>query len=178
VTSDTRKPFAIWITGLPAAGKSVVTAALVRQLKERGVPTAVLESDALRKFFSEQPRYDDQDREYFYGALAFIGKVLTEHGINVVFDATANKRSYRDRARREISHFYEVFIDSPLEVCIQRDPKGIYRRAQKGTAQFVPGVQAEYEAPTTPDLVIHGDRESPENAATRIISMLDAHGML
>lgn len=170
--------FAIWITGLPASGKSVVTAALVKQLQQRGVDPAVLESDVLRKFFSSQPRYDEQDREYFYGSMVFIGSVLTSRGIPVIFDATANKRSYRDRARREIPRFLEIYIDSPLEVCMQRDPKGIYRRAKQGQAQFVPGLQAEYELPVSPDLVIHGDKEKPDNAAARIVSLLQARGML
>ena len=116
----------------------------------------MLESDALRKMFSTQPRYDEQDREYFYGSLAFIGHVLTEHGISVIFDATANRRSYRDRARHQIPRFIEVFVDCPLEICIQRDPKGIYRKAREGQASEVPGVQAPYEPPESPDVVIRG----------------------
>ena len=140
--------------------------------------TAVLESDALRKLFSAQPRYDAQDRDYFYGSMAFIGQVLTEHGITVIFDATANRRSYRDRARRQIPRFLEIYIDSPLEVCIQRDPKGIYRRGQAGEALHVPGLQAEYEPPIHPDVVIHGDREHPEDGARRIMQMIEGRGLL
>jgi adenylylsulfate kinase len=178
VTRKGHPGFALWITGLPASGKSVVTAALVRQLEAKGIRAAVLESDALRAFFSEQPRYDEQDREYFYGSIAFIGKALAEHGVAVIFDATANRRAYRDRARREIPRFFEIYIDSPLEVCMQRDPKGIYRRAQTGEAQHVPGLQVEYEPPINPDLVVHGDKENPEDAATRIVGMLEARGLL
>src|SRR5689334_6185408 len=120
--------FAMWITGLPASGKSTITAALVAQLHGLGIDVAVLESDALRKAFSGSSRYDEQDREYFYGSLAFIGRTLTEHGITVIFDATANRRSYRERARVGIPRFVEVFVECPLDVCIQRDPKGIYRQ--------------------------------------------------
>src|SRR5215471_13248492 len=101
------KGFAIWITGLPASGKSVLTAALLRRLEERTVQSVVLESDALRKVFSVAPRYDNEDRQYFYGSIVFIGRVLTDHGISVIFDATANKRVWRDRAREEISRFVE-----------------------------------------------------------------------
>src|SRR5262245_25786541 len=111
---ENSRGFAVWITGLPASGKSVLTAALVKRLNERGVQSVVLESDALRKMFSSDSRYDDQDREYFYGSIAFIGKVLTDHGLAVIFDATANKRAYRDRARREIAQFLEVYVDTPL----------------------------------------------------------------
>jgi len=172
------KGFAVWITGLPASGKSVLTAALVNRLNERGVQNVVLESDALRKMFSTESNYDDKDRESFYGSIAFIGKVFTEHGISVIFDATANKRAYRDRARRQIPQFLEVYVDTPLEVSMQRDPKGIYRKALSGEAAHVPGLQAEYEPPLNPDAVVHGDRENPEDASRRIIEVLEARRML
>jgi adenylylsulfate kinase len=169
VASNRKPAFAVWITGLPASGKSVLTAALVRQLRERNIEPAVLESDALRRMFSDDPGYDDKDREYFYRSIAFIGQVLTERGVPVVFDATANLRRYRDRARQSIPHFVEVYVDSPLEVCVQRDPKGIYRKAREGKADHVPGVGAVYEAPENPDVVVHGDREDADAGATRII---------
>jgi adenylylsulfate kinase len=170
--------FALWITGLPASGKSVVSAELARQFRNRGIQAAVLESDVLRKEFSAHPTYDPQDRENFYGCMAFIGKVLTDHGIAVIFDATANRRAYRDRARTRIPRFLEIYIDSPLEVCIQRDPKGIYRQALSGESQNVPGLQTAYEPPVNPDIVIHGDREKPELAAKRILEMLESRGFI
>jgi adenylylsulfate kinase len=175
VPPDDRAAFAVWITGLPASGKSTVTGALARKLGERGVRFAVLESDALRKTFSDGGAggaYGEQDRDYFYGSLAFIGQVLVEQGICVIFDATANRRSYRDRARQRISRFAEVFVDSPLEVCMRRDPKGIYRKAREGEAANVPGLQVGYEPPERPDVVIRGDRENPEEAAGRIMDLL------
>jgi len=172
VVNSNPTAFAIWITGPPASGKSTVTAELKRQLDAMGVDVTVLESDVLRKLFSEHPRYDDQDREYFYGSVAFIGRILTEHGISVIFDATANRRIYRDRARRQIPHFAEVFVDCPLDVCIDRDPKGIYRQAREGLATHVPGIQEPYEPPENPDLVIRGDLERPEDSARQIIGLL------
>jgi adenylylsulfate kinase len=178
VHPDRQPAFAVWITGLPASGKSTVTAALVRQLGQRGIHVTVLESDALRKMFSAQPGYDEQDREYFYGSLAFIGRILTEHGVPVIFDATANRRFYRDRARQQIPRFVEVFVDCPLETCIRRDPKGIYKKAREGQAAHVPGMQTIYEAPKAPDLVIDGDRDDPEKAASRIVAELGRRALL
>ena len=169
---ENQPAFAVWITGLPASGKSTVAAALAKQLREIGIEAAVLESDVLRKLFSSNPQYGDQEREYFYGSLAFIGRVLTERGTSVIFDATANRRSYRERARKQIPRFIEVFVDCPLEVCVQRDPKGIYRQAREGKASHVPGVQAAYEPPGNPDIVIHGDRDDPADAARRVIDVL------
>lgn len=170
--------FAVWVTGLPASGKSTVAAALARVLSIRGVHAAVLESDALRRILTPHPRYDEEEREVFYGAMAYIGRLLTEHGVPVIFDATANRRAYRDRARREIPRFLEVYVDTPLAVCVARDPKGIYRKAQEGTAATVPGVQADYEPPLHPEVVIKGDREASGIGAGRIVSKLIDRGFL
>jgi adenylylsulfate kinase len=169
---------AVWITGLPASGKSTVTAALARELKARGLSVAVLESDALRQVLTPRPTYSEEEREVFYGAMAYIGRLLTEHGVTVIFDATANRRRYRERARQQIPRFVEVYVDCPLEVCMTRDPKGIYRRARAGAAGTVPGMQATYEPPEDPDVVIHGDRESPETAARRVVAAIVERGYL
>lgn len=170
--------FAVWITGLPASGKSMLTSALIRTLSRRGVQAAVLESDALRRILTPHPCYSEEEREVFYGAMASIGRLLTEQGVPVIFDATANRRAYRDRARGEILRFLEVYVDTPLSVCIARDPKGIYRKAQEGTAATVPGLQATYEPPLSPEIVIKGDRESPEIGADRIVTNLIERGFL
>jgi adenylylsulfate kinase len=96
----------------------------------------------------------------------------------VIFDATANRRSYRDRARQQIPRFVEVFVDCPLAICIQRDPKGIYRKARTGEATHVPGLQAVYEPPNCPDVVIHGDSDNPGDATGRVIEVLIRKGFL
>ncbi len=162
----------MWFTGLPASGKSTLARALKAQLAERGVNAAVLESDALRRVISDQPRYDPQDRDAFYRLLAYIGGLLAEHGVPVIFDATANRREYRDRARQQIPRFLEIYVECPLETCMARDPKGIYRQAREGTAANVPGLQAAYEPPETPDVLVHGETESPDAAAARVIAKL------
>jgi adenylylsulfate kinase len=110
--------------------------------------------------------------------MAYIGGLLTRHGVPVIFDATANRRAYRDEARRRIPQFLEVYVACPLPVCEARDPKGIYRRAREGKAPNVPGVQAEYEPPLAPDLVVRGDAEKPADAARRIVVALAEKGFL
>jgi adenylylsulfate kinase len=162
--------FGVWITGLPASGKSTVTAALKAQLGERGLDVAVLESDVLRKAFAQDPQYEAQGREAFYRQMVFVGSLLVEHGVPVIFDATANRRAYRDRARREIGRFVEVYLDVPLDTCTARDPKGIYRSAASGQAKNVPGLQDPYEPPEAPDVVVHG--ENPDADARRIVEKL------
>lgn len=166
--------FAVWLTGLPSSGKSTLTAALTNQLAARGIRAAVLESDVLRRILTPRPVYSEPERDTFYGAMVYIGKLLVDHGVPVIFDATANRRAYRDRARREIARFLEVYVDCPLNVCITRDPKGIYKRAQEGGSNTVPGLQATYEPPEHPDLVVRTDQEAPEDAAQRVIAELIA----
>jgi adenylylsulfate kinase len=178
VDSNTNSAFAVWVTGLPASGKSTLVSSLKTQLAMRGVDVEVLESDALRRILTPQPNYDEQERDTFYGQMLFIGELLIKHGVSVIFDATANRRTYRDQARRRLVKFLEVYVDCPLEVCIARDPKGIYRQGAEGKTRSVPGLQEPYEAPEKPDVIVHGDTELPESAALKIIRKLIENGML
>ena len=164
--------FAVWVTGLPASGKSTLAGFLKVQLAGRGIDVAVLESDVLRQIFTPHSRYDEEERDCFYQQIAYVGALLTQHGVPVIFDATANRRIYRDRARRQIPRFVEVYVACPLELCMSRDPKGIYRKAREAGASTVPGLNASYEPPQYPDVLIHGDREPLELAAQRVIAKL------
>jgi adenylylsulfate kinase len=172
VKTSRRPAFAVWITGLPASGKSTIASAVRAQLTARGVDIAVLESDALRAILTPHPNYSEEERDQFYRQMIYIGMLLVEHGVPVIFDATANLRVYRARARNQIRHFLEVYVDCPLSTCMDRDPKGIYRQALEGSTATVPGLQEVYEKPETPDLVIDGKREAPEAAAARLIILL------
>lgn len=167
------RAFAVWFTGLPASGKSTLVAALKAQLSERGIDVAVLESDALRTIFTPHPTYDQAERDTFYAQLVYVGSLLTQHGVPVIFDATANRRTYRDRARAQIPNFLEVFVQTPLETCVARDPKGIYSQGQQ-----VPGLQADYEPPSNPELTVRGDQEAPRDTAQRVLALLIERGFV
>ena len=160
--------FAIWLTGRPASGKSAIARELVRLLHERRVEVSVLESDVMRTQLTPFPRYDDADRDFFYRTLAEIGAHLVKGGRPVVFDATANRRAYRNAGRKAIERFAEVHVDTPLEICEARDPKGLYRS----------GVTIDYELPLAPELVIHAAHASPEDAAQQVIALLQRRGWL
>ena len=170
--------FAVWITGRPASGKSTLAKALAAELSRLGLDPVTLESDVLRGILTPRPRYDKEERDVFYGAMAWIGALLASRGVPVIFDATANRRRYRDRARREIPRFLEVYVACPLPTCRARDPKGIYRRAREGTAAGVPGLDAPYEPPRFPDVTVRGDRDDPREAAARVMRALAAKGYL
>ena len=138
----------------------------------RGTDVAVLESDVLRRVLTPRPAYSEEERDAFYRAIVYVGRLLVEHGVPVIFDATANRRIYRDRAREQIARFLEVYVDCSLALCRERDAKGIYRKAQEGAASTVPGLQAAYEPPEHPDVAVRGDREAPLEAARRVLAKL------
>lgn len=161
---ETRSGFAVWITGLPSSGKSSITRELMKLLEARGVAALVLESDEMRKILTPEPTYGPEERDRFYRALALFGELVTRKGIHAVIDATANKRAYRERARTLIPKFVEVYVECPLEVCMQRDPKGIYAQAALQKASTVPGLQSVYEPPLHPDVTLDGQGPPGESA--------------
>ena len=163
--------FALWITGMPASGKSSVAQELVKKMREYGVPVVVLESDRMRTVLTPHATYEEGERDRFYQTLVFIGDIIAKNGVNVIFDATANRRAYRERARLLIPRFLEVYVQCPLEVCISRDPKGIYRRAKKGETSTVPGLQSPYEPPLNAEVLLDC-RNPPDASAEQILDKL------
>ncbi len=160
--------FGIWITGLPASGKSTIANALRPRLEALGLTVEVLESDAVRRLLTPQATYSPEERDLFYRALAFTGQRLVEHGVTVVFDATASRQDYRDLARSMIPRFLEVAVECPLDVCIQRDRKGTYQKGLRGESATVPGLQSPYESPANPDVRIDTTKISAQEAAEQI----------
>ncbi len=170
--NDSSRAFAIWITGLPASGKSTIVSALRPRLEALGLTVEVLESDAVRRILTPEATYSQAERDLFYRALAFTGQRLVANGVTVIFDATASMRGYRDYARREISRFAEVAIDCPLDVCMQRDRKGTYGKGQRGETATVPGLQVPYEGPVNPEVRIDTTKVQPPEAAARILEFV------
>ena len=170
--------FAVWLTGLPACGKSAIARELARLLHLRRLAPSVLESDALRTQITPYATYDEAERDLFYAALVELGAFLAREGRPVIFDATANRRRYRDAARSRIARFAEVFVDTPPEVCAARDPKGLYRAAREGRSATLPGPQAAYEPPAHAELVVKGDAGTPEAGARAVVAFLESRGWL
>jgi adenylylsulfate kinase len=168
------KAFAIWLTGLPASGKSTIVAALRPQVEALGLPVEVLESDAVRRALTPTPTYSHAERDLFYRALALMGARLVAHGVTVIFDATASRRAYRDFARSVIPQFIEVAVECPLATCMERDYKETYQRGQRGESSTVPGLQEPYEAPLHPEVMVDTTKLSAEDAAGKVMELVKA----
>lgn len=172
----------IWITGLPGSGKSTIAHLLAEKLSSLGVHAQILSSDSLRKVITPNPKYTEDERDVVYGALVYIAKILTENGVNVIIDATGNRRRYREHARREIPLFMEAYVRCPIEICIEREsrrgvnlygaPENIYAKAFSGKSKTVPGLGAPYEEPINPEVAVDSDKLSPEDCAEKILRVL------
>jgi len=168
----TMAPFALWLTGLPASGKSSIVARLLPKLASLDITAEVLESDAVRRILTPEASYSKEERDLFYRALGFMGARLLAHGVNVIIDATASRRAYREFARTLIPDLLEVSVECPLQVCMDRDKKGTYRRGLQGESSTVPGLQDPYEAPLSPDLIINTTELLPDASADQIVALL------
>ncbi len=167
-----RPAFGIWITGLPASGKSTIVSALRPRLEALGFVVEVMESDEVRRFLTPQPTYSQEERDLFYRALVFTGHHLVAHGVSVVFDATASRQSYRDVARAMIPRFIEVAVECPIAVCMKRDRKGTYDKGLRGESATVPGLQSPYESPANPEVRIDTTKVSAQEAAEKICDVI------
>lgn len=167
-----KQGFAIWLTGLPSSGKSTLANLLAEKLNKLEIEIKILDSDELRKILTPKPTYSLEERDWFYKVLAHIGHLLTEAGVNVIFAATATKRSYRTKARKLIKNFLEVYVKCPLETCRKRDTKGLYAKAKTGQTTTVPGLQDSYEVPEKPEVVVETNRYPPDECVKKIIAEL------
>jgi adenylylsulfate kinase len=168
-----RPGFAIWLTGLPSSGKTTLAKALSHFLMERGISVQVLDSDDLRRRLTPNPTYSSAERDWFYNVIIFLAGLLTDNGVNVLIAATAPRRAYRDAARSRIDRFAEVYVDCSSEVCRERDPKGLWKSADKGEITLLPGAGTAYEPPESPDIRVDTTCLSIEESAHRILQQLD-----
>lgn len=167
--------FAVWFTGLPGSGKTAIASRTSALLKKEGIEVKILQLDEIRRVLTPDPKYTDEERDIVYASLAYMAKLLTECGVNVFIDATANRRKYRDAARKIIPEFAEAFIRCPIELCMEREahrkaifsPKGIYKKASMPGAA-VPGVNVPYEEPLNPEIVIDSDKMTPDESARKV----------
>ncbi len=170
--------FVVWFTGLPSAGKSTLAQKLEKALRRRGLDVEVLDGDEVRKRLTKGLGFSKEDRDENIRRITYVAHLLARNGTVAITAAISPYRAIRDEARAEIERFVEVYVKCPLEVCIQRDVKGLYRRALAGEIPNFTGVSDPYEEPLRPEVTIETDRETPEVGVERILSTLEQQGYL
>lgn len=164
--------FVIWLTGLPASGKSSLALALKEELDTEQIHTIILDANELRQLLTPEPEYTDYERQWLYQAIIGLAILLARNGDNVIIAATGNRQRYREKARRQIPRFAEVYLQCPLAICQERDEKGQFLRDEENGADSVPGIGVAYERPFAPEAVVETAIQSPRRAAKSIITTL------
>ncbi len=165
--------FVVWFTGLPSAGKTTLARLLGRELQRRGHRVEVLDGDEVRQRLNRDLGFSKADRDENIRRIAFVAKLLARNGVVAVTAAISPYRGVREEARREIGRFVEVYVKCPLEVCIARDVKGLYRRALAGEISNLTGLSDPYEEPLNPELVLETDLDGPEASVQRLLARLE-----
>ena len=168
----------MWFTGLSGAGKTTISEIVERELRQRGRRVEVLDGDIVRTNLSKGLGFSREDRNINVLRIGFVANLLTRNGVAVVVSAISPYKEARDQVRRRIIDFVEVYVDAPLEVCAQRDVKGLYKKAFEGEIAQFTGVSDPYEPPAALDLVLKTSEEEPQESAHKVIEKLEYFGYL
>jgi adenylylsulfate kinase len=171
--------FTLWFTGLSGAGKTTISEIVEKELRERFGRVEVLDGDIVRTNLSKGLGFSRADRDTNILRIGFVAKLLTRNGVAVIVSAISPYKEARDMVRREIGEaFVEAFVDCPVDVCAQRDVKGLYKKALAGEIEQFTGVSDPYEPPAAPELVLRTDEEEPHDSARKVIAKLEEFGYL
>jgi adenylyl-sulfate kinase len=176
--SRSNKGFTLWFTGLPCSGKSTIAALLAPELERRGHGVEVLDGDVVRTNLCKGLGFSREDRDENIRRIGFVAKLVSRHGGIVITAAISPYRSIRDEVRASMENFVEVYVNTPLEVCIRRDVKGMYKKALAGELKHFTGIDDPYEPPLNPELVIQTDNETPGASSGRILAGLEQMGLI
>jgi len=165
--------FILWFTGLSGAGKSTLAGRVAAAMREKGLRVEVLDGDEVRENLSKGLSFSKEDRDTNVRRIGFVANLLARNGVCAITAAISPYRAVRDeiRAKAEVP-FVEVFVDAPLAVAEQRDPKGLYKKARAGSIGQFTGVSDPYEPPTKPEITVHTDRESIDESSRKILAAL------
>jgi len=169
--SDIHHPgLAIWFTGLSGAGKTTLCRALAESLRAQGAAVEVLDGDEMRRSLTAGLGYSREDREENIRRITSLAKQLVAQQKIVLVAAIAPYRAMRDRIRRQFPALVEVYVNAPLATCIQRDPKGLYRKALAGEIDCFTGISAPYEPPLAPEVQCNTAEESVSESAAKVMA--------
>lgn len=180
--TSSHQGFTLWFTGMSGAGKSTLTNHLSAIFRERGCKVEVLDGDEVRTHLSKGLTFSKEDRDINVGRIGFVARLLARNGVIAITAAISPYREARETVRAEHDGdgiaFVEVFVDASVEALTDRDVKGLYKKALAGEIAHFTGISDPYEAPESPQVHVHTDRESIDESAAKILGYLEANGFI
>ena len=170
--------FTLWFTGLPCSGKTTVSELVAQELLERGLKVEILDGDVVRQNLSKELGFSKQDRDRHIRRIGFVSKLLSRNGVAVIAAFVSPYLAIRDELRQDIENFVEVYVKCPVEICMERDVKGMYKKALAGEIKNFTGISDPYEEPEYPEIVIETDKETPEESAQKVLDTLEEFGYI
>lgn len=172
------KGFVIWFTGLPCSGKSSIADGVLDILKDRHLPVERLDGDVIRKHLWKELGFSKKDRDENIRRVAYLAGLLTRHGIITITSFVSPYQELRGHVRQQIGDYVEVYVKCPINVCIQRDTRGMYRKAIAGEIKNFTGISDPYEEPLNPEIIIESDKESPQESVENVIRGIERLGYI
>lgn len=172
------KGLTLWFTGLSSSGKSVIADSVTEELKKLGMKVERLDGDIVRKSLSKDLGFTEEDRNMNIERVTFVAKLLTRNGVAVLCSFISPYNKIREYSRKEIGDYILVYVKCPLEVCQERDAKGLYAKAKRGEIKNFTGVSHPFEEPDNPDIIIETDKQTIEECTSIILQSLEKMGYL
>lgn len=171
--------FAVWFTGWSGSGKTTLAIALEKALRRRGVPFVQrLDGDIVRRDLTHDLGFKKEDRDENIRRVTFVARLLSLNGVATLVAFISPYRNARNEARKQCRNFIEVFVDCPLKTLIQRDVKGLYKKALAGDIPNFTGISDPYEPPENPEIVLNTDIQSIEESVAKILTFLEQRDLI
>ncbi len=173
-----KQGFILWFTGLSGAGKSTLASAVAGKLSDRGLRVELLDGDVVRTHLTKGLGFSKEDRDENVRRIGWVANLVARHGGVAITAAISPYRSVREEVRHAAVNFVEVFVDTPLDVCIKRDVKGLYKKALAGEISNFTGVSDPYEPPIEPEITIRTNEASIDDSVQTVLSELERLGRI
>lgn len=174
-----REGFTVWFTGWSGAGKTTLAKALEEELRRRGVKYVQrLDGDIVRQDLCRDLGFSKEDRNENIRRVTFVAELLSKNGVATLVSFISPYREARNNARRRCKNFVEVYVKCAPEVLIERDPKGLYKKALAGEIKNFTGISDPYEEPLNPEVVVETDKETVEESLARVVAYLEERGLI
>ena len=173
-----QKGFTAWFTGLPCCGKTTIADKVAEILKQKGYKVERLDGDIVRQDLTNDLGFSKEDRDENIRRITFVAKLLTRNGVAVLTTFVSPYKKMRDNARKEIGNFIEIYVRCPVEICIKRDVKGMYKKALDGKIKNFTGVDDPYEEPLNPELILDTNKEKIEESIEKVLKKLEELGYI